>query len=71
MPELLPMNASSGRQAILTIRMNSSAYPQNYLCASGFSRIFKTTLAAYSSVVKWSGMRLLPGAMLSQSGGGK
>ena len=41
LPDLLPIAASSGRLRILNIRMNSSPYPQNYLCALGFSRIFK------------------------------
>ena len=41
LPDLLPIAASSGSLRILTIRMNSSPYPQNYLCALGFSRIFK------------------------------
>lgn len=59
MPDLLPIAASSDRLGILTIRMNSSPYPQNYLCALGFSRIFKHRPGAYSVSVKWSGMYLL------------
>jgi len=59
MPALLPIDASSGRQYFLTLRMNSSAYPQNYLSTLGLSRIFKHRSGAYSFSVNWSGMFLL------------
>jgi len=71
MPDVLPIAASSGRRGILTIRMNSSAYPQNYLCILGFSRIFKDRPGAYSVAVKWSGMRLLSADKRNDAGGDK